>query len=54
MLEQHIKNLEVIINDINDYNTHFCNHVGQHKEEYFRRGILILQAVVILTLMIFV
>ena len=50
---KHKKDLNKIIKEIEAYNTHFCNHVGQHTEGYIIRGVVILQAVLIVAVIFF-
>ena len=53
MLKTHNKYLKNIVKEIEAYNTHFCNHVGQHTEEYIRRGVFVLQAVLLMAVIFF-
>jgi len=54
MLKKYNKKLDLMVNDIEAYNKHFCNHVGQHTEEYIRRGAIILQVVLIMAVIFFI
>ena len=43
-----IKQFEEILEEVDTCNTYFSNHVGSHNQDYIRKGLIILQAIVIL------
>jgi len=51
MLVKYNKKLNTNLKHMNTCNTYFSNHVGNHMEEYIRKGIIILQAVIILMIL---
>lgn len=51
MLIKYNKKLNSNIRKMDSCNKYFSNHVGNHAEEYVRKGIIILQIVVILSIL---
>lgn len=54
MNEEQNKNLGFIIEEVDNCNDYFCNHVGNHKEEHVRKGIIILQVIAIIGILIWI
>ena len=48
------KKLDFALEEVDDCNGYFCNHVGLHKEGKIRKGIIIAQVVVIALILLFI
>lgn len=53
-MNEHNKNLDFTLEEIDNCNDYFCNHVGLHKEGKIRKGIIIVQAIVIGLILLFI
>ena len=53
-MNEHNKNLDFALDEVNDCNGYFCNHVGQHKEAKIRKGIIIVQILAIIGILLLI
>ncbi len=54
MNEENNKNLGFVLDEVDDCNNYFRNHVGKHKEERVRKGLIILQVIAIIVILIWI
>ena len=53
-MNEHNKNLDFTLEEVDNCNDYFCNHVGLHKEAKIRKGIIIGQVIAIIAILLLI